>query len=135
MIFLDTGFLFAYVSENRPGSRSRERVLEEHRDGLSASRTTNQLSWRPSSSAARQRPRNPTRLAGKVGKALHAGVFGEVHHASAEEERGAFAFFERHRDEASMWMAEFPHHGESSGAAWQWEDFTHHFTARPGRDQ
>jgi len=72
----------------------------------------------------------------KVGRQLHAGTFGQVHHASAEEEREAFAYFERHRDKSysivdclSFVVM------ERRGIREAWavdEDFTHRFIARPG---
>jgi predicted nucleic acid-binding protein len=39
-------------------------------------------------------------LAVKVGRQLQSGSFGQVHHATAEEEREALAYFERHRDQS-----------------------------------
>lgn len=75
-------------------------------------------------------------LAVKIGRQLHAGLFGQVHHASAEEELEAFAYFERHRDKSysivdclSFLIM------EKRGIHEAWavdEDFTHRFTARPG---
>jgi hypothetical protein len=75
-------------------------------------------------------------LAVKVGRQLYTGVFGQVHHASAEEEREAFSYFERHRDKNySMVDCLSFLIMEKKGIREAWavdEDFTHRFVARPG---
>jgi len=75
-------------------------------------------------------------LAVKVGRQLYAGVFGQVHHASAEEELEGFDYFERHRDKAysivdCLSFVVMERRGITEAWAVD-EDFTHRFTARPG---
>ena len=71
-----------------------------------------------------------------MGRQLYAGVFGQVHHASADEEREAFAYFERHRDkDYSMVDCLSFVVMEKKGIREVWavdEDFAHRFIARPG---
>ena len=141
MIFLDTGFLFAYVSENDQDHGRVNEVLEEHRGRRLSDflLTANHVVAETITLLSKRGHRDPGirhDLAVKVGRQLHAGVFGEVHHASAEEEREAFAFFERHRDNGysivdclSFLIM------ENRGIREAWavdEDFTHRFAARPG---
>lgn len=141
MIFLDTGFLFAYVSENDKDHARVNEVLEAHRGQRLADllMTTNHVVAETITLVSKRGHRDPGirhDLAVKVGRQLHAGVFGQVHHASAEEEREAFAYFERHRDKSYsivdclsfVVMAK-----RAIREAWAVdEDFTHRFTARPG---
>ena len=105
MIFLDTGFLFAYVSaDDRDHARVAE-VLEAYRGQRLADflLTTNHVVAETIPLVSRRGHRDPGirhDLAVQVGRQLHAGVFGQVHHASAEEELEAFAYFGRHRDKS-----------------------------------
>ena len=141
MIFLDTGFLFAYVSENDKDHARVNEVLEAHRGKRLANFlvTTNHVVAETITLLSKRGHRDRLighDLAVKVGRELHAGAFAQMHHASAEEEREAFAYFERHRDKSysivdclSFVVM------EKRGIREAWavdEDFTHRFTARPG---
>jgi uncharacterized protein len=103
VIFLDTGFLFAYVSENDKDHLRVNDVLEAHRGERLADflLTTNHVVAETITLVSKRGHRDPGirhDLAVKAGRQLHAGAFAQVHHASAEEEREAFAYFARHRD-------------------------------------
>jgi predicted nucleic acid-binding protein len=141
VIFLDTGFLFAYVSEKDQDHERVNEVLEAHRGERLADLlvTTNHVVAETITLVAKRGHRDPGIRhdhAVEVGGQLLAGVFGQVHHASAEEEREAFAYFERHRDKSysivdclSFVIM------EKMGIREAWavdEDFTHRFTAQPG---
>jgi predicted nucleic acid-binding protein len=141
VIFLDTGFLFAYVSENDEDHVRVTEVLEAYRGRRLSDFlvTTNHVVAETITLVSKRGHRDPGvrhDLAVEVGRRLHAGVFGEVHHASAQEELEAFAYFERHRDKSysivdclSFLIM------EKRGIREAWavdEDFTHRFTARPG---
>jgi len=91
VIFLDTGFLFAYVSENDEDHARVNEVLEAHRGRRLSDflLTTNHVVAETITLVSKRGHRDPGvrhDLAVKVGRQLHAGVFGDVHHASAEEE-------------------------------------------------
>jgi uncharacterized protein len=141
VIFLDTGFLFAYVSENDEDHVRVTEILEAHRGRRLSDFlvTTNHVVAETITLVSKRGHRDPGvrhDLAVEVGRQLHAGVFGEVHHASAQEELEAFAYFERHRNKSysivdclSFLIM------EKRGIREAWavdEDFTHRFTARPG---
>jgi uncharacterized protein len=140
VIFLDTGFLFAYVSEKDKDHARVNEVLEAHRgQRLADFLTTNHVVAETITLVSKRGHRDPLirhELAVKVGRQLHAGAFAQVHHATAEEEREAFGYFERHRDKSysivdclSFVVM------EKRGIREAWavdEDFTHRFTARPG---
>ncbi len=101
MIFLDTGFLFAYVSADDKDHARVNEVLEAHRGERLADvlLTTNHVVTETITLVSKRGHRDPGvrhDLAVKIGHQLHAGVFAQVHHASAEEELEAFAYFERH---------------------------------------
>lgn len=141
MIFLDTGFLFAHVSEKDKDHARVNEVLEAHRGERLADFlvTTNHVVAETITLLSKRSHRDPLirhDLAVKVGRQLYAGALAQVHHATAEEEREAFAYFERHRDKSysivdclSFVVM------ENRGIREAWavdEDFTHRFTARPG---
>lgn len=71
-----------------------------------------------------------------VGRQLFSGVFGQVHHATPEEERIAFDYLARHRDKKysltdCLSFVVMDIHGIGEALAVD-EDFTHRFVARPG---
>ncbi len=141
MIFLDTGFLFAYVSENDKDHLRVNDVLEVHRGERLADflLTTNHVVAETITLVSKRGHRDPGirhDLAVKAGRQLHAGAFAQVHHASAEEEREACAYFARHRDKSysmvdCLSFVVMEKRGIREGWAVD-EDFTHRFTARPG---
>jgi len=141
VIFLDTGFLFAYVSEKDEDHERVNEVLQAHRGRRLSDflLTTNHVVAETITLVSKRGHRDPGvrhDLAVSVGRQLHAGVFGRVHHASVEDEREAFAYFERHRGQGysivdclSFVVM------EKRGIREAWavdEDFTHRFIARPG---
>jgi uncharacterized protein len=141
VILLDTGFLFAYVSENDKDHARVIEVLEAHRGQRLADilLTTNHVVAETITLVSKRGHRDPGMrhdLAVKVGRQLYAGVFGQVHHASGDEERQAFAYFGRHRDKGySMVDCLSFVIMETRGIREAWavdEDFTHRFVARPG---
>jgi predicted nucleic acid-binding protein len=105
VIFLDTGFLFAHVSEKDKDHGRVNEVLEAHRGERLADFlvTMNHVVAETITLLSKRRRRDPLirhDLAVKVGRQLHAGALAQVHHATVEEEREAFAYFERHRDKS-----------------------------------
>ena len=140
MIFLDTSFLFAYVSDRDRHHASVTKLVEAHRGRRLSSflLTTNHVVAETITLLSRRGHRVPEvrhDLAVRVGRQLHAGVFAQVHHASDDEEREAFAYFERHRDKnysivdclSFVVMAR-----KGIREAWAVDDdFTHSFTVRP----
>jgi len=141
VIFLDTGFLFAHVSEDDENHARVSAVLEAHRGRRLAELlvTTNHVVAETVTLVTKRGHRDPLvrhDRAVKVGRQLFSGVFGRVHHASAEEERAAFAYFERHADKSYSFVdclsfVVMEKHGIHEAWAVD-EDFTHRFTAVPG---
>jgi predicted nucleic acid-binding protein len=103
--FLDTGFLFALVyADDVHHARVRE-VLEGYRGRPLADFvvTTNHviaetvtLLLRKAGTDARARHQ----LAVRVGQQLMAEIFGQVHHATVEDEQAALAYLARHQDKS-----------------------------------
>jgi len=141
VIFLDTGFLFAYVSEKDKDHERVNEVLEAHRGQRLADFlvTTNHVVAETITLVSKRGHRDPGirhDLAVSVGRQLHAGVFGHVHHASTEEELEAFSYFQRHRDKSYSivdCLSFVIMDKQGIREAWAVdEDFTHRFVARPG---
>ncbi len=141
MIFLDTGFLFAYVSERDKDHARVNEVLEAHRGERLADflLTTNHVVAETITLVRKRGHRDPGirhDQAVKLGRQLLAGLFGEVHQASAAEEREAFAYFERQRDKNHSFVDCLSFVVmEQRGIREAWavdEDFTHRFVAQPG---
>lgn len=141
MIFLDTGFLFAYVSADDKDHARVNEVLEAYRGQRLADilLTTNHVVAETITLVSKRGHRDPGvrhDLAVSLGRQLYGGLFGHVHHASAEEELEAFAYFEKHRDKSysivdclSFLIMEKRRIQEAWAVD---EDFTHRFTAIPG---
>lgn len=141
MIFLDTGFLFAYVSEDDENHDRVCEVLDGHHGkrlgelllttNYVVSETITLLNVR-----GHRDPRMSHDLAVRVGEQLFAGTLGRVHHASIDEERAAFAYFARHRDKRYSFVDCLSFVVmEKLGIREAWavdSDFTHRFIARPG---
>src|SRR5262245_41523131 len=75
-------------------------------------------------------------LAVEVGGALYAGTLARIHWTTPEEERAAFAYFERHADQEysmvdGLTFVVMEQQGIREALAVD-TDFTHRFTARPG---
>ncbi len=141
MIFLDTGFLFAFVSEDDADHSRVDAVLEEYR-GRRLSEfvlTTNHV-VAETITLCRNRGHRDPRLrherAVRVGRQLRSGAFGRIHHATPEEEQTAFEYFEQHADKVYSFVdclsfTIMEKLGIKEALAID-EDFTHRFTARPG---
>ena len=103
MIFLDTGFLFAlFYADDVHHARVRE-VLERYRGRSLADFviTTNHVVAETITLLRKKAgadPRARHTLAVRVGQQLLAEVFGQVHHATVDEELAAFAYLARHQD-------------------------------------
>ena len=141
MIFLDTGFVFALVNKR---DENHERVLEvmaefRGRDLATLLLTTNHVVEETITllrSSAHRDPGIAHDIAVEVGRQLYAGVFGSIHHATAEEERAAFEFLARHRDQKYSFTDclsfVIMDANKITEALTVDADFSHRFTARPG---
>ena len=142
MIFLDTGFLFAFVSEDDADHARVDAVLEEYRNRhLSDLVLTTNHVVAETITLCRSRGHRDSKVrherAVRVGRQLRSGVFGRVHHATPEEEAEAFAFFERHTDKHYSFvdcLSFVLMKRLGIDEAWAVDsDFTHHgFVLRPG---
>jgi predicted nucleic acid-binding protein len=132
--FLDTGFLFALVSKK---DAHHARVVEVFRmfknlrlaDHLL---TTNHVIAETITLTLKVGHAE----AAQIGEQLYAEKLAQVHWASPEEERAAFAYFKRHRDQAYSFVdclsfVVMEKLGIREALAVD-SDFTHRFTARPG---
>jgi predicted nucleic acid-binding protein len=141
VIFLDTGFLFAFVSEDDADHARVVEVLEGYRGRPLGELllTTNHVVAETITLVRAKGHRDAGvrhDLAVKVGQQLFAGVFGRIHQATAEEEREALAYLARHRDKAYSFVdclsfVIMEKLGIKEALAVD-SDFTHRFTARPG---
>ena len=141
MIFLDTSFLFAHVSEDDANHGRVEEVLEAHR-GQQLSELlvlTNHVVAETITLIRARAHRDPKirhATAVTVGKALFSGALGSIHQATAEEERAAFAYLEKHSDKSYSFVDCLSFViMEKLGINTAWavdDDFTHRFTAMPG---
>jgi uncharacterized protein len=142
VIFLDTGFLFAFVSEDDADHPRVDAILEEYRDRRLSDLvlTTNHVVAETITLCRSKGHRDPKvrhERAVRVGRQLRSGVFGRVHHATPEEEEQAFIFFQQHADKhysfvdclSFVLMKKL-----GINEAWAVDtDFTHHgFVVRPG---
>jgi uncharacterized protein len=141
VIFVDTGFIFAYVSEDDVDHARVVEVLEDYRGRrlgdilLTINHVIAETITLVRSKGHRDAGLRHD-LAVKVGQQLFGSVFGRIHQATAEEEREAFAYLARHRDKdysfvdrLSFVVMDKLGIGEALAVD---SDFTHHFTARPG---
>jgi predicted nucleic acid-binding protein len=134
MIFLDTGFLFALISSSDEhhdrvvavfqsfhGAKLRDHIL-----------TTNHVIAETITLARRIGHQEASRL----GDRLYGEKVASIHWATPEEERAAFEYFKRHRDQTYSFvdclsfvvMEKLGIHEALSVDS----DFTHRFIARPG---
>jgi predicted nucleic acid-binding protein len=141
VIFLDTGFLFALVyADDVHHARVRE-VLERYRDRPLADFvvTTNHVVAETVTllrKRAGQDPRARHDLAVHVGRQLFAEVFGQVHHATVDDEQAALAYLARHHDKDYSFVdclsfVVMDRLGIREALAVD-ADFTHRFVALPG---
>jgi uncharacterized protein len=142
VIFLDTGFLLALVSERDENHERAKEVLSEYR-GRSlweAALTTNHVVAETLTAVRfKAEPMNLDKshqIAVEVGRGLYDGDFGRIYQVSAEEERAAYEYFVRHRDKKYSFVdcVSFVIMGKLGirEALSVDEDFTHRFVVRPG---
>ena len=134
MIFLDTGFIFAISSQK---DEHHERALEVFRT-LTGQRlpdvllTTNHVVAETITLARKLGHETAT----AIGERLYAGRLARIHWATEEEERAAFDYFKRHRDQSYSFadclsFVVMDRLGITEALAVD-SDFTHRFTAKPG---
>ena len=141
MIFLDTGFLFALVyADDVHHSRVFE-MFDRYRDRPLAEFvvTSNHVVAETVTllrNKAGADPRARHALAVRTGQQMLAETFGKMHHATAEEERAALAYFAKHQDKVysfvdclSFVLMERLGIREAFTVD---GDFTHRFVALPG---
>ena len=141
MIFLDTGFLFAFFA---PDDANHERVREvmegyRGRDLYPLVITTNHVVAETITlirSGVHRDPDVAHDVAVRVGRQLFAGAFGQIRHATAEEEQASFEYLAKHRDKQysfvdclSFVVMERLAIREAFAVD---KDFTHRFVALPG---
>ena len=135
MIFVDTGFFFAFFSANDPDhSRCRE-VFESFKDRRLPELllTTDHVIFE---TITLTRMRIGHERAVFVGERLYSGKMARIYETSFEEQLTAFEYFKRHSDKKyravdclSVVVMEKLEIGEALAVD---EDFTHRFIARPG---
>lgn len=135
MIFVDTGFFFALLSEKDP---DHGRVLEIFRSfrGRNLNElllTTNHVVFETITLA---RARAGHELAVEAGDILYSEKLARIHRAAFEEERHAFEYLRRHRDKRysavdCLSFVVMERQGIREALAID-EHFTHGFIARPG---
>jgi predicted nucleic acid-binding protein len=141
VIFLDTGFIFALVCRRDANHERVRGVMSEYR-GRDLRRlvlTTNHVVEETITlirSSVHRDAGVAHDIAVEVGRQLFAGVFGQIHHATPEEELAAFEYLARYRDKKYSFtdclsFVVMEAHGISEALAVD-EDFTHRFIARPG---
>jgi uncharacterized protein len=141
VIFLDTGFLFAYMSEEDENHERVCQVMESYRGSRLSDLllTTNHVVAEIITLLRARGHRDPGMshdLAVRVGEQIFAGLFGRIHQATAEEEREAFAYLTKHRDKRYSFVdclsfVVMDKLGIQEALAVD-RDFTHRFVARPG---
>lgn len=134
MIFLDTGFLFALVSTN---DEHHERVVEVFRTFKGARLADQLLTTNHVVAEAITLARKiGHEQAARLGDRLYSEKLARVHWATPDEERAAFDYFKRHRDQAyslvdCLSFVTMERLGIREALAVD-SDFTHRFVARPG---
>jgi len=141
VILLDTGFVFALVYANDVHHARVIEVLDQYRGRPLADfvLTTNHVIAETVTLVRKKAgadPRGRHALAVRTGQQLLAGTLGQVHHATAEEERAALAYLARHQDKdhsfvdcLSFVLMERLGIREAFTVD---GDFTHRFVALPG---
>jgi uncharacterized protein len=134
VIFVDTGFLFALVSTK---DEHHNRVVEAFR-AFQDARLSDQLLTTnhviaETITLTRKLGHDP---ATRLGERLYAEKLASIHWATPDEERDAFAYFKRYRDQAYSFtdclsFVVMDKLGIREALAVD-SDFTHRFIARPG---
>jgi predicted nucleic acid-binding protein len=144
VIFLDTGLIFALIADRDVNHGRAVELLEsqEERRLSDFVVTTNHVvaetltlvRTRAHKSAAMRHE-----LAVKVGERLFDGTFGRIHQVTAEDEREAFAYFTKHRDQDYSFVdcvSFIVMLRLGIREAWTFDEhFSHRFIARPGPRQ
>jgi predicted nucleic acid-binding protein len=135
VIFVDTGFFFALASEKDPDHARAAEVWEGFRGRRLADLllTTNHVVME---CITLTRTRIGHQAAVVMGERLYSEKMARIHHATADDERAAFAYFKQHRDKDyssvdCLSFAVMNKLGISEALAVD-DDFTHRFVARPG---
>jgi len=142
VIFLDTGFLLALVSERDENHGRALDVINSYRGGSLWDQviTTNHVVAEAITAVRfKAEPHNLPKghaLAVEIGRGLNDGAFGKVYEVTTDEERSAFEYFARHQDKAysfvdciSFVVMDKLDLREALSVD---GDFTHRFIARPG---
>jgi predicted nucleic acid-binding protein len=135
VIFVDTGFFFALLSERDPDHGRALEVFEAFR-GRNLQElllTTNHVVFETITLA---QSRAGHELAVKAGEILYGEQLARIHRASFEEERGAFEYLRQHRDKGysavdCLSFVVMESLGIREALAID-AHFTHRFIARPG---
>jgi predicted nucleic acid-binding protein len=141
VIFLDTGFIFALVCRRDANHERVRAVMDEYR-GRDLRRlvlTTNHVVEETITLIRSSVHRDASvahDIAVDVGRQLFAGAFGQIHHATPEEERSAFEYLAGHRDKKysltdCLSFVVMDAYGIREALAVD-ADFTHRFVALPG---
>jgi predicted nucleic acid-binding protein len=141
LIFLDTGFLFAFFAPGDANHRRVREVMETYRgrDLYPLVVTTNHVVAETITlirSGVHRDPDVAHDVAVRVGRQLFAGAFGRIHHASPEEEQASFEYLAKHRDKQYSFVdclsfVVMEKLGIREAFAVD-SDFTHRFVALPG---
>ena len=135
MIFVDTGFFFALLSERDPDHARALEVLEKLRGQnlKDLLLTTNHVVFETITLA---QARAGHGLAVEVGDILYAEQMARIHRSGFDEERAAFDYLRRHRDKGysavdCLSFVVMERLGIREALAID-AHFTHRFIARPG---
>jgi predicted nucleic acid-binding protein len=135
VIFVDTGFFFALLSEKDPDHARTLEVFNalQGRNLPELLVTTNHVVFETITLA---QARAGHELAVKAGDILYSEKLARIHQASLEEEMRAFEYLRQHRDKHysavdCLSFVVMDSHGIREALAID-EHFTHRFIARPG---
>lgn len=135
MIFVDTGFFFAFFSEKDPDHSRCRQVFETFRGRRLPELllTTDHVVFE---TITLTRTRIGHERAVFVGERLYSEKMARIHRTSFEEQRAAFEYLKRHDDKKysaidCLSFVVMQKHGIREALAVD-EDFTHGFVARPG---
>jgi predicted nucleic acid-binding protein len=142
VIFLDTGFLLALVSQRDENHERAREVLEDYRDRSlwdQTLTTDHVVSETITAVRFKAEPNNLPKghaLAVEVGRGLYDGAFGKIYQVTAQDEHDAFEYFARYRDKTYSFVdclsfVVMDKLGLREALSVD-DDFTHRFIARPG---
>jgi predicted nucleic acid-binding protein len=135
VIFVDTGFFFAFFSANDPDHARCRDVFEtfKGRPLHDLFITTDHVVFE---TLTLTRARIGHDRAVFVGERLYSEKIARIHQATFDEQKAAFEYFKRYDDKSystidCLSFVVMEKHGISEALAID-DDFTHRFTARPG---